>query len=269
MKTFFFDTANIEFIRNTWDSLKPHVSPKLVAGITTNPNAFFKINKHELQEWFEHLPKLCALVSEIRGDNKGVVYVQVPSADMTPEEVIEYAKTVSTLNDGQTKIGLKIPPYKSILEINDELQKYVETNVTGLADCATALKCIPYGVDYISIIPGRMEEVGIDAKAHIDFVNQTKKGNTKIISGSMRTLEQLIWTWQYDTVPTIGERVWPLILEGDILTNLLQNIDYSKIPHKSSFSPLITEDNINLSVNFFKQMNECGVTAAKNWNDRK
>jgi hypothetical protein len=254
MKTFFFDTANIDFIKETWAKLKPYVSSNLVAGVTTNPNAFFKINK-------------LALVSEIRGDDQGVVYVQVPSADMSPEEVLEYAKKVSTLGDGTTKIGLKIPPYKSILEINKELQKYVETNVTGLADCATALKCIPYGVDYISIIPGRMEEVGIDAKAHIDFVNQTNKGNTKIISGSMRTIEQLVWTWQYDTVPTIGERVWPLILKGYTLTSLLHDIDYTEIEHKSSFAPLTTQENIDLSVNFFKQMNECGVTAHKNWND--
>jgi transaldolase len=265
MKNFFFDTANIDFIKDTWKKVSPSVSKELMIGITTNPNAFFKINKLTLKEWFEHLPKLCELVSEIRQDDKGVVYIQGPSADMTPSEVLKYAKIVSKLGDGNTKVGLKIPPYDNILKINKDIQQYLETNVTGLADCSTALKCVTYGVDYISIIPGRMEEVGIDAKAQINFLNQSNLGKTKIIAGSMRTLEQLTWTFQYNTEPTIGERVWPLMLENNNLEKLL-SIDYNIIPSQSEFTPTIDENNINLSLSFFEQMNKCGEQA---YNDFK
>jgi transaldolase len=267
MKTFFFDTANIDFIKETWAKLSPYVSPKLVAGITTNPNAFFKINKLQLQEWFDHTTKLCQLVTEIRQDSEGVVYIQCPSSNMTPDEVLSYAKQVSTLSDGYTKIGLKIAPKSEILAINSELQKYVETNVTGLADCSTALKCITYGVDYISVIPGRMEEVEIDAKSQLTFINSANLGNTKIIAGSMRTLEQLKWTFQYGTVPTIGERVWPLLFENDELKSLIE-LNYDLEMNDIVFSPLVEEKGINLSISFFNQMDECGKQAYENFKNK-
>jgi len=265
MKNFFFDTADINFIKDTWNNLSSSISKELVVGITTNPNAFFKINKLTLKEWFKHLPKLCELVSEIRQDDKGIVYIQGPSANMTPTEILKYAEIVSKLGDGNTKVGLKIPPYDNILSINKNIQQYLETNVTGLADCSTALKCVTYDVNYISIIPGRMEEMGIDAKAQIKFLNQSNLGKTKIIAGSMRTLEQLTWTFQYNTEPTIGERVWPLILENNNLEKLLL-INYNNIPSLSEFTPTINETNISLSLSFFNQMNKCGEQA---YNDFK
>ena len=193
------------------------------------------------------------------------MYIQGPSADMTPLEVLEYAKIVSKLGDGNTKVGLKIPPYKNILAINKDIQQYLETNVTGLADCSTALKCVTYGVDYISIIPGRMEEVGINAKDQINFLNQSNLGKTKIIAGSMRTLDQLVWTFQYNTEPTIGEKVWSLILEDNNLEKLL-SINYNIPDSLSEFTPIINENNINLSYSFFEQMNKCGEQA---YNDFK
>jgi transaldolase len=260
MKKFFFDTANIEFIRKTWAELSPSVDRTLVAGITTNPNAFFKIGKLKLQEWFDHTTELCKLVSEIRQDNKGVVYIQCPSSTMSAEEVLLYAKSVAKLSDGVTRIGLKIAPQVPILSITKELQQYVDVNVTGLSDCSTALKCVTYGVDYISVIPGRMEEVGINAKNQVAFINQSDLKNTEIIAGSMRTIDQLAWTFQYGTVPTIGERVWPLILEQGTLQYLL-DLDYSNSISVSDFTPTIDQRNLDLSIGFFQQMDECGKQA--------
>ena len=260
MKNFFFDTANINFIKDAWLKLEKHVDKQNVMGITTNPNAFYKIGKLKLNEWFEDTKKLCELVSEIRGDDYGVVYIQCPISNMNPNEVLEYAKTVSKLSDGKTKIGLKIPPHTDILKINKELQKYVETNVTGLADCSTALKCVTYGVDYISIIPGRMEEVGINAKEQIDFINQSNLNNTIIIAGSMRTIEQLKWTFQYGTVPTIGEKVWDLIFSDNNLDELI-NLNYTKSETYSQFTPCISSKNLELSIGFFEQMDGIGKNA--------
>jgi hypothetical protein len=45
MKKFFFDTANIEYIKEAWSKLESSVDKNKVVGITTNPNAFFKLNK--------------------------------------------------------------------------------------------------------------------------------------------------------------------------------------------------------------------------------
>lgn len=40
--TFFFDTADVDYIRKTWDKMQSHVSGESVIGITTNPNALAK-----------------------------------------------------------------------------------------------------------------------------------------------------------------------------------------------------------------------------------
>ena len=261
MKKFFFDTANIEYIKEAWSKLESSVDKNKVVGITTNPNAFFKINKLTLKEWFELTPKLCELVSNIRQDDKGVVYIQGPSSKMSPDDILRYAETVSKLTDGNTKVGLKIAPYDYVLKIVPRLNEILDVNVTGVADAGTALKSITYPVRYMSIIPGRMEEVGIDAKSQIAFINQSNLGNTEIIAGSMRTIEGLVWTFQYGTVPTIGERVWNEIFKEDNLSKII-NIDYSidaTIPYQ--FCPSIDQRNYDLSDAFFNQMDDCGKQA--------
>lgn len=262
MKQFFFDTANTTHINSTWDYLKSNnVNSDLVVGITTNPNAFFKIEKHRLNEQFEYMPHLCETVSNIRGDDKGIVYVQGPSSKMTSDEVLKFAEKASKYTDGNTRLGLKIAPFKNILEIVDELNQIMDTNVTGVSDCATALKAMSYNINYMSIIPGRMEEVGINAKEQVAFINSAANPNRcKIITGSMRTLEQLIWTYQYNTVPTIGERVWNTIIENNSINQVL-NIDYTIDTPVKEYSPFINEKNYGLTEAFFKQMDECGSKA--------
>ena len=108
-----------------------------------------------------------------------------------------------------------------MLELNEELKDKIDLNVTGTADCSTALMSLSYGVRYVSIIPGRMEEKGIDAKNQIAYLNQRKKDNSEIITGSMRTLDGLKWAFEYGTVPTIGTKVWDLILEKDYVNKFI------------------------------------------------
>jgi transaldolase len=268
MKQFFFDTANITHIQSTWEYLKKNnVDSKLVEGITTNPNAFFKVEKHRLHEQFEHMPRLCETVSNIRNDNKGVVYVQGPSSKMTSDEILFFAEKVAKLTDGNTRIGLKIGPFTNILNVADKLNQIVDINVTGVSDCATALKAMSYNISYMSIIPGRMEEVGIDAKEQVAFINSSANPNRcRVITGSMRTLQQVVWTFQYNTTPTIGERVWNTIIEEDVIDQLI-NIDYTiEIPRKE-YAPFIDEKNYNLTREFFKQMDECGTKAYSNFKE--
>jgi transaldolase len=257
MRDFLIDTANQSYIKDLWGSIKGDVDKKLVRGITTNPNAFFKINALHLSEWEKALPELCEIVSEIRQDDKGYVHIQAPNSMMNGEDILRYAEHVSKLNDGNTKIALKIPPFVEALRMTKQLNEIVQTNVTGISDCSTAMKCITYGVNYVSIIPGRMEEVGINAKHQIGYILQSNRSNTEIITGSMRTIEGLKWVFQYDTLPTIGERVWNLLLENRQIDEIL-NLDYNVDKTVSEFSPEINQLNFNLSSDFFKQMDECG-----------
>ena len=57
MKEFFFDTADLEFIKTT-EKLEGKIDFKLIKGITTNPNAFNKIDKHSMYQWVEIVKKL-------------------------------------------------------------------------------------------------------------------------------------------------------------------------------------------------------------------
>ena len=266
MFDFFFDTADDEYILRTWEKVSTQMKPSQIRGITTNPNAFKKIEAHRLSEWEAKLPVLCSLVSDLRGDSEGVVYVQAPVSTMTPEQVLSYVKHMSQFTDGKTKVALKIPPFYPILEIVDELNKYAETNVTGLADCSTALSCLSYNVRYISLIPGRMEEKGLDAKAHVLFtrrrMSERTAGSGEIIAGSMRTIEGLKWVCEYGTVPTIGTRVWDKIVEDDdVLREVASFEAYTVKCDDMKFSPLISDVNTQLSVDFFAQMDECGKYA--------
>lgn len=266
MRDFFFDTANVDFIKSTMDKYGSDINPKWVRGITTNPNAFSKVNLFHLDEWMKHAVEMGKLIADIRGDNEGEIHVQAPYSHLEPEVILEYAKIITDVTEGTCKVGMKIPPYQKVLEYVDQYNQYVITNVTGLADSATALKCCTYDVGYISIIPGRMEEVGIDAQTAIAFVNQCNFENTQIITGSQRTTEQIIYSFYLDTVPTIGEKCWSDIFEGDNFNRIL-NMEYGYEP-VGPFSPTISQDNINLSLAFFEQMDGLGDTARKDLETR-
>ena len=270
MVNFFIDTANLEYIKDLKTKLNSVVDFRLVRGITTNPNAFKKINKFKLSEWEVHLPKLCELVSEMRQDNDGIVYVQAPVSTMTLNEVLRFAEHIVKFNDGNTKIGLKIPPFKNILEGIPEIEKIMTTNVTGIADAGTALFTSLFQPTYISVIPGRMEEVGVDAKKHVEYLMDAidSCSISEIISGSMRTIEGLLWVSEMGTVPTIGERVWDLIYED---MSILDKISFEKVDdhfskkYVSKFAPLNDQRNTDLSLAFFKQMDEYGAEAYRDF----
>ena len=256
MYDFFFDSADIDFIKSIWSKINHVTSPQHVRGITTNPKAMYRIDCHTLTEWKNKAHELCALISEIREDNKGVVYVQLPNCNATPQEALSFAKEISTWGDGQTKIAMKIPPYKPILEIVDKLEEFVDTNVTGVADSGTALFAASYGVKYVSIIPGRMEEAGIDSDAHIKQITDSNLKRTEIIAGSMRSINGLKRSVALGTIPTIGGTVFQLIIK-DLSAMELDNVKCS------DKKPITNQKNIVLSSSFFLEMNSLGKTAAR------
>ena len=284
---FFFDTADADYIRYLANCLAPHIDmSQSVLGVTTNPSSLSKIDCNSLTKLEKVIPELCELVTELRGGNiGGTVYVQMPQSLMDEGDITKWAKYIIDFTDGTTNVGLKIPHFTYALNMAAELaDSGIEINVTGIADWATLLKALSFaGVTWVSLIPGRMEEAGIDANFHMEFINSIPKGSGQgIIAGSMRTVKGLKDSILRGAVPTIGQRVWEVLTHVDSgvagFTNLCrfpnlwdgknvvytaeewgasaQDIVRSSIGH----APLVTEENRKLSEAFFKQMDVLGLS---------
>ena len=89
MKDFFFDTANIDFIKSRMDKYGDDIKPSWVRGVTTNPNAFNKIKLTHLDEWIDHAYEMAELISQIRGDQDGEVHIQAPYSFLEEESILE------------------------------------------------------------------------------------------------------------------------------------------------------------------------------------
>ncbi len=174
MAAFFFDTADTDYIRKVWDKLGKHIDPSAVIGITTNPNALAKVNCDTLQKFEQLVPRMCELVKELRGDTptEGLVYVQVPNSTMKYEDILRWAVYVNEFNGNGAAIALKIPHFSYILRLSGEPElRNLYLNVTGVSDANTIIKALSYqNVFFASIIPGRMEEVGINANQHLEYL---------------------------------------------------------------------------------------------------
>lgn len=266
MAAFFFDTADTDYIRKIWDKLGKHIDPSAVVGITTNPNALAKVNCDTLQKFEELVPRMCELVRELRGNSstEGLVYVQVPNSTMSYEDILRWAVYVNEFNGNGAAIALKIPHFSYILRMagEPELQN-LYLNVTGVSDANTIIKALSYqNVFFASIIPGRMEEVGIDANAHLRYLaNQQLQRHQNIIAGSMRTIEGLKNSIFYHTVPTIGSRVWDLIdaeNRWEEFASYWENTYEVSDEPSADYTPLVTDTNLDLSKQFFDQMDKLG-----------
>lgn len=262
---FFIDTADVDYIKRTWDKLQKNgVEPSAFLGVTTNPNALAKVECDSLEKLELLAYKLTKLTTDIRGDRQGVVYIQLPSSKATGTELFAWVHLLKRLGDGRTHIGMKIPPYKHILDQVTQLRlnDTVQINVTGVSDAATALRCLSYpSVTYVSMIPGRMEEVGINADKQLRLVNQRYGAFDKsqfIIAGSMRTFDGLRRSVEAGTVPTIGARVFDSMTDeqyaefNGLWGPMVVDADYDK--------DLVTinDSNHNLSTSFFEQMDGLG-----------
>jgi hypothetical protein len=266
MAAFFFDTADTDYIRKVWDKLGKHIDPSAVIGITTNPNALAKVNCDTLQKFEELVPRMCELVKELRGDTptEGLVYVQVPNSTMSYEDIVRWAVYVNEFNGNGAAIALKIPHFSYVLRMAGEPElRNLYLNVTGVSDANTIIKALSYqNVFFASIIPGRMEEVGINANQHLEYLaNQQLQRHQNIIAGSMRTIEGLKNSIYYHTVPTIGSRVWDLIdaeNRWEEFASYWENTYEVSDEPSADYTPLVTDTNLDLSKQFFDQMDKLG-----------
>ena len=263
--TFFFDTADTDYIRKIWDKLGKYIDGSSVIGITTNPNALAKVNCDTLEKFETLVPQMTSLVGELRGEGpEGLVYVQVPNSTMNDEDILRWATYVNEFNGNGAAIALKIPHFSYVLRLSGEPElRNLYLNVTGVSDANTIIKALSYhNVFFASIIPGRMEEVGIDANAHLKYLaDQQLQRHQNIIAGSMRTIEGLKNSIFYHTVPTIGSRVWDLI---DAENRWEEFVSYWENTYEVSeepsadYTPVVTDTNLDLSKQFFDQMDKLG-----------
>jgi hypothetical protein len=272
LPAFFFDTADTESIKRIWDKLGKRVSSKFCLGITTNPNALAKVNCHTVAELEKLVKTMSNTMDEICGENS-LIYVQVPNSCMNPSLIIAWANVISKFDTGKSKIALKIPHFSYILRETDRpifwntelfgAFKNLYLNVTGISDSGTVIKALSYdNVCYASIIPGRMQEVGIDANAHLKYLCEQKfKSHQAVITGSMRTIKGLKDSIYYRTIPTIGTRVWDLIDSENLweeFPSYWNNLYQLSENSFADYCPETTEKNINLSKQFFEQMDLLG-----------
>jgi hypothetical protein len=263
--TFFFDTADTDYIRKIWDKLGKYIEGSSVIGITTNPNALAKVNCDTLEKFEALVPQMTSLVGELRGEGpEGLVYVQVPNSTMKDEDILRWASYVNQFNGNGAAIALKIPHFSYVLRLAGEPElRNLYLNVTGVSDANTIIKALSYqNVFFASIIPGRMEEVGINANAHLEYLaNQQLQRHQNIIAGSMRTIEGLKNSIFYHTVPTIGSRVWDLIDKENRWEEFVSywetTYEVSEEP-SADYTPLVTDTNLDLSKQFFDQMDKLG-----------
>ena len=263
---FFIDTADEKYISQAWDFLSKGLTGKEIVGITTNPNAMSKCDINTIQDFEIKVKNLCKIVSNIRGDDKGVVYVQHPNSEVSIEEFENWIHKIMTFTDGQTKVGIKIPPYLPLLNLIEKYKNIIDFNVTGVADCSTAMFCFTYLPRYVSLIPGRMEEKGIDAVSHMKFIHQRKeKDISELITGSMRTIEGLKSAVQCNTVPTIGTRVFDSLFNKE-LSEFINIWDFNQDVNFLKLSPTVNNNSLDLSIAFFNQMDEMGNSLKNNLN---
>lgn len=283
-RQFFFDTADEKLIENWWSKLNHSFEGKDVAGITSNPNALQKVNVKTVEELKAKLVTLGNLLGSIRKDRSGHIYVQMPNSNMGREDIKKFAQFLYEFGRANSIVlGLKIPPFHRTLEMTSNLWDLVPLNVTGVADCSTALRAFSYPVTYVSIIPGRMEEKNINAREQVAFVQQRNNGyarsanrteiistKKRLITGSMRTLVGLQWAIEYGTVPTIGSKLFDKLVESPVNVEYFHSMwNVSRKHPDLDFSPHVTQDMTDLSVSFFEQMDECGKELYEDFSNDK
>lgn len=265
---FFIDTADTEAIKQIWNRLKDHVKIESLYGITTNPNAFHKLSLNKLNDWRDQIKKVDDVLGDFNTKEDLEIYVQYPSSTGSIDNLLKFADFIYDLDESlnNSTLGIKLPPFKRFLEeLHSDTLGFIENiNVTGVADAGTALFAFGYEPKFVSVIPGRMKEVGIDYEKHLNYIGQD---HGEVITGSMRTIDDLVACIQYDTVPTIGPKVFDLIHEQNRYKEVFGAKRFHPFPEPPDFCPLNTEVNQKLSQDFFKQMDTCGAQAYEDLNN--
>lgn len=259
---FFFDTADLDAIRETWGKLESDLSQASVLGVTTNPNALDGVKANlSLTVMEDRVLSLAQLTTEIRDGDGGVINVQVPNSKMTFQEMQAWVDYAEKLGDGQTKIAIKLTPNNNGLLVA-RTNRDVLTNITGVADSATAIHCFDFNPTYVSLIYGRIRDAGGNPEAEFGWtekVRQIKRIRTRIIGGSLRDKETVQKSVEYNAIPTIGTKAWKRMFEEEGVTpESFAAFWTNQPPTLPTEVPSQTERQKLLSADFFAQMDNLG-----------
>jgi hypothetical protein len=258
MKQFYFDTADGPAVRSLWQRMSQDVDPQQVRGITTNPRIYSKSDKYSLQSWLDTVEEMAGFLEEIRGDREGEVHIQFPTSKATVQEYVDFAYLLRDKFSKLCRVGVKIPPRTDILKSLGRFPWELKINVTGCSEAGTILKAGNYGVDYCSLIFGRIYEIEENAEGQAAYVAANKDCNFEQILGAMRTPIQLINSFRYG-IPTVGLAVWEKVIEVDLLDSVME-VDWSEVS-APDLAPTISQKLTNLSLAFFDQMDQEGNQA--------
>lgn len=275
--SFFFDTADTGAISKVYSRLTAlygHFINYSIIGVTTNPNAMAKIGATSLSDMVQVILDIdrffCISNDELSSFYTRIpqeIHIQLPDCDMPFDDCLKWFEYFEQL-ELQSKLVFKMPPNAKLLSEasrHSSEKKIRYYNVTGLADAASILWALSYPyVSYASIIPGRMQNVMPleEVNKHLQLLASAKiPVSKKIIAGSMRTLDGLKDAINYNTVPTIGTRVWDL-MTGDDFKHFASWWSYNSQLIHSYVQIDISDANRNLSNSFFEEMNKLGEPIA-------
>lgn len=269
-RRFFLDTADPNFVENARRQLRGIAGPKNFLGVTTNPKAIAGICLTQ-NSARRTIDELAARISEMKGDSDGQLFIQIPGSRAPFETMVEFIEHCYNWGRPNVKLGFKLPHFR-VAEVSDRLSDWSSLlNVTGVTDSQTVGDCIKYPVAYISLLTGRMEERGIDAKAHVRqskwWFHTAHPVFQGFIAGSMRTVEQLEWCWEAGMIPTIGRSLWADIEKNDAwrLFQLGSPADNTNEPVILSSNSIPAPKEQQLSQEFFDEMDGWSAKSAESF----
>ncbi len=241
--------------------------PKLLGkfgGITTNPNAMHNAG---ITTYGGHINQVKELVGVM--STWGLfteLHTQLPSSTMNVHGAGMFIDEMLTIYP-PASIVIKFPPNIKLIADIQSRPEYgsLKINVTGLTSVYDCLIMLMFStVRYASLIPGRMEAAGINASQHLALYETLMRSTAidgDVITGSMRTVEQVISSANAGTLPTIGTKVWNLMTPDDLesLYNSLCPLSAMKKLSSDRLVPIPVSDvNVELTNSFFAQMDEMG-----------
>ena len=182
---FYIDTANVDDVDYALTKLLEH-NPAMMSqfgGVTTNPNAFHKLGISTYSEMTAQLLRLDTAIHKWRYEivmlsqfttsafDEMEIHVQLPISTMTTTAAKMFIDDIRGLQL-KSHIVFKFPPNLRLISevreepLSDDLSwpVAIDINVTGLTSAYECLRVLNMArVKYASLIPGRMEEAGLDS----------------------------------------------------------------------------------------------------------
>lgn len=269
-KYFYIDSMDIDYIEEKLSILLRYTQDQSFLGITTNPRIVQKAGITSVSQYFEKMRNLIERLLDLNLNTYITIWIQPFNLSWSSDKIVKFIKDHIDLlpqNSNRFLIGCKLGPDRSkILEISDEmynngfnLTKFAGFNITGLT---TSTELLAYGlsgynINYVSFLTGRLEECGIDPYTQLTYAAIFRTYN--IISGSLRTFEQLRNSIGFGCIPTIGNSILDQLNSPENIQNFINAMNTEEfILNSNRPSKVNIEPYLDISEKFFEQMNTIG-----------